>query len=1300
MRVHVAVIGLVMALAAISRADRITNGGFEELDERYFPVHWSAVGNTVQVSPQAHSGQYSIRVRRERTVPMPPETGLNRGYMPGRGVQGAMLDQRKGIVQVWYQMLEAARDATVWLVVIPMGATGVEDTNAPRALRVLPHDSVGDGQWRSTRLPYDFSQSPDVRWVHVGVRIVGGPADVLFDDFELLPDHRPVLQIDRVHYYPDPAKPDSGGRLYATVANIGLAKSGPISVAVAAPPETVAEGPAELESLAPGDARALQWSIRGQHVAGAITLLAREADEEQSAILRLTPRVELVSVLASTSLPRPNATVRITARLCNRGTAAGDPIKLQLDLPRGVTLLQPASADGSLLVQPPLPGRCVETAYTVRVAGRPGDVRRLRCRLIESGRAAKAQSWPVLLTISDAPGARVSGSAGPMVWRTGTDRTIGELRSANGSASEPLGTLPHLGSVTILLPAGGRQTLIPRYTRVRTSATGAVLVGVQRDRSGGVWEFTTTIRKLTPSAVRISISVRCTATRSVLAFDGPTVLVGGGRNDPRRVEAVLPGLEWLVGDEVSSSDLDIVEDHPDRPRYSPHPNKVTVPAMSVATVRGVVALLWDPRQRWDGLADRPQPIFASPDRIEGARGHRLGLSAPSAAHGRPENDVIGSLNHTCRLTRGRKLTIEATLFASALPQGPNPSLTGLREWFRWYRADRPAPAPRGDDRAQIAWSMQAYTKSLWQSNGSGWLPFLYGPAIWRKASFDPSYAFDLHSAATLLPDHPDAPRWRSVLETARRHITPQTGDDLQFAEGDPGLALKGMAGGLIAAMAQEGADGSFRFDADRRDTGVFTGYDYHELGPPGAVESGTIANQAHLMLRAARLTGDRALYAAGIKSLRRLCQFEVPRAAQVWEVPVHSPDILASAIAVDACIEAYRYDRDRRWLAEARRWAITGLPFVYVWNAPGKLWMRYGSIPVFGATQMRGSWFGNVVQWNGLRYAWALLKLAEYDPSPAAPDLPWRHIAIGIARSAMHQQSTRPETLALWPDSLHTITDARAAWEFAPRQILQTAFAYLGRTEEPRTALVPLGKSQTVRISSIGRLSRVSHRSDRLTFRVEHSGGRRGTVMISGTTAPTSIVIGDRAAPRVETLDPERSGWRYDPMLKAVLIRIPTAAPTDVTIAGIRYAQSSLAPPVTPSCEFDFVVDEEGWVAEHDLGYLKAAEGVLSGVTTGDDPYLVRTNTRFTGQEADTLVLRIRASGSGSGQFYWTTDAVPFFDETRVFPFTFAPDNQWHEVTISAGAHRAWAGQTITGLRIDPANTPGVTFAIDRVYRR
>ncbi len=45
-----------------------------------------------------------------------------------------------------------------------------------------------------------------------------------------------------------------------------------------------------------------------------------------------------------------------------------------------------------------------------------------------------------------------------------------------------------------------------------------------------------------------------------------------------------------------------------------------------------------------------------------------------------------------------------------------------------------------------------------------------------------------------------------------------------------------------------------------------------------------------MLLDYARLTGDPRALAAGLRTLDYMKRFCVPRGAQVWEVPLHTPD--------------------------------------------------------------------------------------------------------------------------------------------------------------------------------------------------------------------------------------------------------------------------------------------------------------------------------------------------------------------------------------------------------------------------
>ena len=97
----------------------------------------------------------------------------------------------------------------------------------------------------------------------------------------------------------------------------------------------------------------------------------------------------------------------------------------------------------------------------------------------------------------------------------------------------------------------------------------------------------------------------------------------------------------------------------------------------------------------------------------------------------------------------------------------------------------------------------------------------------------------------------------------------------------------------------------------------------------------------------------------------------------------------------DANLAMHRMgDPDREHLTdpikEARKWALSGLPFVYTWS-DGENVRPYLTIPAFGASWFFQSWYGRSVPWVGLEYAEGLIELDRYDDT-----LPWGEIGRGI----------------------------------------------------------------------------------------------------------------------------------------------------------------------------------------------------------------------------------------------------------------------------------------------------------------
>ena len=148
------------------------------------------------------------------------------------------------------------------------------------------------------------------------------------------------------------------------------------------------------------------------------------------------------------------------------------------------------------------------------------------------------------------------------------------------------------------------------------------------DEAGTRWDCRFSFVLSDDDRVRIVYEAIPDKEGSLVHFQGPTLYVGEGTFGATKDDGLFCGLEWLVGDEVSSSNLDMHD--PDYyVRFVPHPNKITVPLMAISRSNAAIALYWDCLQKWDGTNDRPAAVFASPNFIEGQANHLMGLFLPS-----------------------------------------------------------------------------------------------------------------------------------------------------------------------------------------------------------------------------------------------------------------------------------------------------------------------------------------------------------------------------------------------------------------------------------------------------------------------------------------------------------------------------------------------------------------------------------------------------------------------------------------------------------------------------------------------
>jgi hypothetical protein len=288
------------------------------------------------------------------------------------------------------------------------------------------------------------------------------------------------------------------------------------------------------------------------------------------------------------------------------------------------------------------------------------------------------------------------------------------------------------------------------------------------------------------------------------------------------------------------------------------------------------------------------------------------------------------------------------------------------------------------------------------------------------------------------------------------------------------------------------------------------------------------------------------------------------------------PDIRAAALAVEAYRIGYHLTGDARWLDDASYWAWAGVPFLYSWHVPverkeGSLvasrdrddWNRssmplgegfqnpdrrvtpFATVPVLGPTFYVINWFGVVVQWCGLEWAWKVIELDEDRPDPLL-----RYVADGVVASGLQQLFDRPPWVGLYPDVWDTqgnIAHGAFICAMLPMNCLR-AQGRLPRWAKVWTRVLRGGKgTRRWHVSGWGKpISLPPPGNDpSWTATLAFPSGQPNELILAGVEQPERVQVDrdllDRVAPGAKA---EAEGhWRYDPDRRAVVIRFRQPAP-------------------------------------------------------------------------------------------------------------------------------------------------------------
>ncbi len=523
--------------------------------------------------------------------------------------------------------------------------------------------------------------------------------------------------------------------------------------------------------------------------------------------------------------------------------------------------------------------------------------------------------------------------------------------------------------------------------------------GTIADGRGGQWLIMRIIR---PNHLLNSLTVETRITVSqdtdVVSLPWLTLFSGVETFGERKNQGVFAGLEYLC-DEPSSSDADIAK--PNHVRRTPNDIKVTFPLMAIEQDGRYIGLIW---KRSDMVA----ATFDSPDRLYDSGGHVLGLSAPAVGNLRFENDFAA--HNAFKLKANQTVKTSAVIIG-----GKGKTIIPAVEHYAAIKGFIDLPQFVGGFDKAVDVLAHGWLDSQINEDGR------FRHAVWGT-SFGAQPAADAAVYMDWLANHCGDANLQKRLRVGRDEALSRLGAGDPYSSGvshvrpPNGPLVFGRVGEFMEMRKRQATGQLGRFDekgllpyrVGKQDY-ARTHFARHANGYAARTVSG--------ILEAALLSGDEALAKGAVELLdkqTKLYAGTVPRGAQTWEMPLHTPDILASAYMIKSYVSGYLLTGREDLLEEAKYWAWTGVPFLYLDNPTDGAVGPYATIAVLGATNWQAPvWFGKPVQWCGLVYCSALHDLADYDP-----DAPWEKIAKGITLSGLQMtwDTTDADRQGLLPD--------------------------------------------------------------------------------------------------------------------------------------------------------------------------------------------------------------------------------------------------------------------------------------------
>ena len=781
------------------------------------------------------------------------------------------------------------------------------------------------------------------------------------------------------------------------------------------------------------------------------------------------------------------------------------------------------------------------------------------------------------------------------------------------------------------------------YLRTRVSCT---------DPDGGRWQLELTFRLNTAGALEFESVARCDQEREVLYLPLVTLLPGLGSYGTNKTQALLAGVEYLEN-EPSSSTADL--NPPGSDRQVADTAKLTFPLMAVAAQERYLGLAWNQPPGAPTCA-----VFDSPDRMFNSGAHLMGLLVPgSDGSNREENSLLPY--DTLRLRADQRVGVSGLLLGGR----GSTVVPAVQEYVRRYGLP-PLPAVPGGTEGYLELAARGWldsdirdgTRYRHAAPGFPSQPAadaaLYQDWLATRVS-DAALAERLEAAARAAIEQVPAARLNQAQVGHVRYPAPA----LVYGSVPAQLARAEENG--RALLKRFAADGVVRYQKSPN------GLDYGRTHWASDA-NGLTAQVLGAILDEALFSGDPGLIEAGLRHLRALTERYrggVPRGAQTWEIALHTPDILAAAYLVHCYVLGYELSGDPAWLEEARYWAWSGVPFVYLSAPTSEPIGLYATTPVLGATQwVAPNWIGLPVQWCGLVYAEALYRLARHDASG-----PWTQLADGIAVSGIQQTypATVPRSVGLLPDSFSLRGQTRNPADINPATLLAPALRAL---QQPLVYDTRALRHAGLRVHAPGELDQIEEGPERARFRVRGWSKHPYFVVVNGLRQAPQLRVDGRPTAL-------ESPHEYQAAARRLILRLEGVATVELALAGFTFLEGPV----------------NGVILER-AGRRLAVYGDPTGEQTGVDTVLLthaRRDVTWAAQRGADAGAKVVAPAKEEGLLARPTEFWDAWRQQRFHDYA-QQSSKWpaHAFpvsrTVQGGDSFEWEG-----LRFHVLDTPGYT---------